>query len=166
MADFAESLENANSLSEIFDLVKEGVRLTLGKNRPGLMLGLAELGFTRKGFVGGFYPVSSNMIVMNKTILHVLKEIKPHLLKPYSFLVLLHEYLHTLGFHDETYVRQLSFMIARELFGEEHLATKVAGNFNSILPELSYLPFEAKPPVKAKIEIVENFDNSELTYIG
>jgi len=45
-------------LIEIFENVKEVVRINEGRSRAGLMLGLQELGASLSGFVGAYYPVS------------------------------------------------------------------------------------------------------------
>ncbi|KPQ42420.1 MAG: hypothetical protein MPEBLZ_03049, partial [Candidatus Methanoperedens nitroreducens] len=51
------------------------------------MLGLANLGNHPEGFFGGFYPVGSNVIVMNKIPLERIKETRLELYKPYAFHV-------------------------------------------------------------------------------
>ena len=91
--DFPTLLENAKSLADIFEVVKTAVLDSLGKSRGGLMLGLADLGNHPQGWLGAFYPIGSNVIVMNKIPLKRIKETCPSLYKPYTFHVLLHEYM-------------------------------------------------------------------------
>ncbi|MFQ6061542.1 MAG: hypothetical protein ACE5KV_09700 [Thermoplasmata archaeon] len=62
--------------------------------RAGLMLGIADLGNHPRGFLGAFYPVATNIIVLNRVPLNWIKETNPELYKPYVFHVLLHEYVH------------------------------------------------------------------------
>ena len=62
---FDSELSSAKDLADIFELVKVVVRKTTGKERPGLMLGLANLGGGPQGFVGAFFPIATNIIVMN-----------------------------------------------------------------------------------------------------
>ena len=70
------------------------MRVQMGISRAGLMLGLAEMGGDNKSFVGGLYPVTSNIIVMNKSVLKKIMAIQPDMYKSYAFHVLLHEYIH------------------------------------------------------------------------
>ncbi len=83
--------EKAETLSDIFEVVKTTVEKTTGKSRGGIMLGLANLGNQPNGFFGAFYPVGSNIIVMNNVPLQRIKESDPSLWKPYVFHVQLHE---------------------------------------------------------------------------
>ena len=71
-------LENAESLSDIFEVVKATVERSTGMSRGGIMLGLANLGNQPNGFFGAFYPVGSNIIVMNQVPLQRIKETDRH----------------------------------------------------------------------------------------
>ena len=166
MRKFIKRYEECESLPEIFQLAKEGVKEILGKERAGLMLGLADLGVNAGWFVGAFYPVSSNIIVMNKTPLRILKETKPKLVKPYCFHILLHEYLHSLGILDENYTEMITYFISRRMFGEEHVATKMSENFSRYFPELMLPSFGWQPQSEFRIELVQGFDDSNISYIG
>jgi len=53
------------SLIENFELVKEAVRKSEGRSRAGLMLGLQELGSSMIGFIGAYYQIASNIIIVN-----------------------------------------------------------------------------------------------------
>ena len=81
--DFARKLDQAQNLSDLFELVKRAVEAVLGRTRAGLMLALADLGNHPQGFLGAFYPVASNVIVMNKVPLLRIQETNPNLYKPY-----------------------------------------------------------------------------------
>ena len=161
---FAERLEKTKGLSDIFELVKNGVRQVLGFGRAGLNLGLSDLGAPQGGFIGAFYPVGSNIIVMNKTPLRRLRETNPTLYKPYCFHVLLHEYVHSLGMTDEHMTRKMAYEISCKLFGENHLATKMAKNIVKFLPNLVYPDVSWITPTMGPVELVENFDRSNITY--
>ncbi len=150
--------QKAKNYPELFELVKEMVREQMGLHRAGLMLGLSELGIEPTHLVGAFYPMGSNLIVINTT---PLKRIKKSLLKPYVLGILLHEYLHSLGFTDEEEVRGLTCAILERTLGEDHTATKMAKNFdaifNGIVPE---------KPQDSRIQLVEDFDKGNVSYIG
>jgi len=108
-------LEKAKDLADIFEIVKDAVRARLGTSRGGLMLGLAELGGAPDGWVGGLYPVATNVIVMNKGPLARIMEASPELYKPYCFHILLHEYIHAIGYMDEALTRRKALEISEEL---------------------------------------------------
>lgn len=162
--DFNTRLENTKSLPDIFEVVKAAVWECHRKSRGGLMLGLANLGNHPEGFFGAFYPVGSNVIVMNKIPLERIKETRLELYKPYAFHVLLHEYLHTLGYMDESDVRQMAHKITKEVFGEEHLATKIAANTAHFFHNLVY-PGAAWQADEMKMELVGGFDRESASYI-
>ncbi|MGB8217470.1 MAG: hypothetical protein WCE94_09230 [Candidatus Methanoperedens sp.] len=163
--NFNNRLENAKTLADIFEVVKAAVWESQRKSRAGLMLGLANLGNHPQGFFGGFYPVGSNVIVMNKIPLERIKETRPELYKPYIFHVLLHEYLHTLGYLSESGVRQMAHEITRQVFGEEHLATKIAKDTTLYFNNLVY-PNAAWQPDDMNLELVDGFDRGSASYIG
>ena len=94
------------NLINTFEQVKDIVKTEEGISRAGLMLGLQEIGANMNGFIGAYYPIASNIIVMNKTPIRRLLETKPNLLKSYIIHILLHEYIHSLGFLNENITRQ------------------------------------------------------------
>ena len=163
--NFPNLLENAKSLADIFELVKAAVYESLGTSRGGLMLGLADLGNHPHGWMGAFYPVGTNIIVMNKIPLQRIRETRPELYKPYAFHVLMHEYLHSLGHLDEGVVRAKVFSITRSVFGDEHIATKLAKDTTPFFPNLVY-PELSWRPEDLKIDLVEGFDRGSCGYIG
>lgn len=166
MNEFNEELENSRSLADIFELVKEAVRKTTGRSRAGLMLGLTDLGGDTRGFIGAFYPVDSNIIVMNKTPLERISETNPELYKPYTFHILLHEYIHSLGILDEDLVRRKTYEISKEMFGEKHLATELAVDMGKFLPDFLYSEHGWQPREMPPIELVRDFAKSDTGYIA
>ena len=163
--DFHTRLEKAKTLADIFEVVKAAVWESQRKSRGGLMLGLANLGNHPQGFFGAFYPVGSNVIVMNKIPLERIKETRPELYKPYIFHVLMHEYLHTLGYLSESGVRVMVLQITKEVFGEEHLATRIAADTTHFFKNLVY-PDAAWQPDETGLELVGGFDRGSVSYIA
>lgn len=163
--NFHGRLDNAKTLADIFEVVKAAVWVSQRKSRAGLMLGLANLGNHPQGFFGGFYPVGTNVIVINKVPLERIKETRPELYKPYIFHILMHEYLHTLGYLSESGVRLMVLQITREVFGDEHLATKIAVDTNLFFKNLVY-PDATWQPDDMKMELVEGFDRGSTNYIN
>jgi len=125
-----------------------------------LMLGLSNLGGGPEGFVGAFYPVATNIIVMNTTPLTRIKQTNPELYKPYVFHVLLHEYLHTLGIMDEAATRAKALEISEMVFGKDHIATQLAMDLSKFMPNLVYPIYGWKPPGEPRLELVKGFDRS------
>ncbi len=161
---FEQKLEEAKGLNEVFDLVKESVEKFLGKSRTGLMLGLSEMGGSESQLIGGFFVSGTNMIVLNKTPLSRIRGSKIELLKPYSFHILLHEYLHSLGFDDESIVRQLCYEISSKSFGEEHLATQFSKDWRKFFPNTIYK--HNINSVNEELELVEGFDSKSINYVS
>jgi len=162
-----KELDSAKDLADIFELVKEVVRDSIGRERSGLMLGLADLGGGPQGFVGAFYPVATNIIVMNSLPLKRVKETDPALYKPYVFHILLHEYLHTLGIIDEAATRQKAYEISASIFGPNHPVTQLAADLSKFIPKLVYPIYGWRPPQEYRLELVKGFDKSSTSaYIG
>jgi len=163
--NFPQRLEHARGLPDIFEVVKLAAGDELGYSRGGLMLALADLGNHPRGFLGAFYPVATNVIVMNKVPLLRIEETRPELYRHYAFHVLLHEYLHASGFIDEERCRTKAFEISRRLFGEDHLVTQIAADTARFFPNLVY-PDAAWQPPELDLEFVEGFDRGSASYIA
>ncbi len=161
--EFKIQLEEAESLADVFEVVKAAVLKSTGMSRGGLMLGMADLGNHPRGFLGGFFTVGSNVIVLNKTPLQRIRETRPELRKPYAFFVLLHEYIHSLGYLDEGLVTSKTLAISRESLGEDHPATRIAADVRGFLKDLVY-PEAAWSPDDERMGIVEGFDRSSVPY--
>lgn len=163
--EFKIQLEDAKTLADVFEVVKAAVLKSTGKSRGGLMLGMADLGNHPRGFLGGFFTVGSNVIVMNKTPLQRIRETRPELYKPYAFFILLHEYIHSLGYLDEKLVVSRTHEISLVSLGKDHPATRIAADISGFLKDLVY-PEVAWKPDDERIEIVEGFDRSSVPYIN
>ena len=106
-------LERAKDYGDIFVLVKKSVNRSLGIHRVGLMLYLGNLPIR----VGAFHPLGTNDIVLNRRLLGQTKSLKE---KSNVYAILVHEYLHSLGFTDERQVRRLTHKVCQENFGKTH----------------------------------------------
>jgi hypothetical protein len=79
------------------------------------------------------------------------------------FMVLAHEYLHSLGIVDENTVRQMTFELCKWMLGEDHHAARMAKEDPSTLyPELKSL---MQAHFGREFQVVGNFDRSNQTYI-
>ena len=160
---FSERLELASDLIDVFELVKSAVSNCTGKCRGGLMLGLANLGGGLDGFIGAFFPVNTNIIVMNSLPLARIQTTDPKLFKPYVFHILLHEYVHTLGVTDEAEAKALVAKISLETFGADHPVTDLARNMTRYLPKLVYPVYGWKPVEEYEIDLIRGFDRSSAS---
>ena len=102
---------------------------------------------------------------MNSFPLKRIMQSRKELFKPYVFMILLHEYLHSLDFLDEGTVRKLTFQVCKKIFGQTHLASQLAKDISRFLPELSFPGFGWFPQARPEIELVSGFDRGHLTYI-
>ncbi len=158
--DLKFNLENAKNFQEIFKIVKKSVKKVLGRERAGLMLVLADLPL----HVGAFHGIGSNSIVMNRRLLEAVEERNGTKLEinSYIFMILLHEYLHSLGCVDERVTKRLVYEISIEVFGEGHPATKMAIDG---LAKLVNNPSARSLQNGRYPEIVKEFDPSYKSYI-
>jgi hypothetical protein len=170
-----EALDAANGYAEIFRLVKELVERHLGRSRAGIMLGLSRMGISAHGFLGGYFVLGSNAIVLNRDVLDYVAVKRPAESKAYAFHVLLHEYLHTLGFIPEGVVRPLAYEVTAAFFPPEHPASMIAGAMTPgvatpdaarFFQQMVYPEYGWKAAVPQDFEIVKGFDPEASPYIA
>jgi len=161
LEDLHSLLDECKDLSDVFAVVKKAVEDILGQRRAGLMLGFGDLPMS----IAAFYVVGSNIIVMNENLYYKVLEESPDTINTWSFRILLHEYLHSLGYKREIEVR----MLVREIGGrllERSLVTEI--------PEyrLHYFPLHNRQINRRnrrlsdfKIKLVKGFDRSSTKYI-
>ncbi len=140
-------LYECRSIQDIFELVKETVSRYLGR--------------FPQGFIGAYYAPSANTIVINSRILGKVKN--TYLYKPYIFHILLHEYIHSLGFYDEQETRQLTYRISKEL--DDPILIQLAEDMTRYFPELIY-SHHIEPPEDISIEYLLGIDKKNLDYLG
>ncbi len=155
-------LDSASSFDEIFELVKKAVDQVLGVHRAGLTLVLGDI----PNSVGAYHEMGSNAIVMNRNLMKIVwRSTRSRSRRnAYTFMILLHEYLHTLGFADDAQVRELSRKIIDAYVGEGHVAGQMAvGPLDRFFPEISqYAMFRDN----GSFETVRKFDSSSTPYIA
>ena len=174
MQDLAARVDAARDYTELFALVKRLVEREMRKSRSGIMLGLAGLGLSPSGFFGGYFVLGSNAIVLNRDVLAYVRAKEPDWHNAYAFHVLLHEYLHTLGFFSEDAVRPLAYQLSLRGLGPDHKATRIAaamvpgerGEPPEFFRQLVYPTFGWAPSARPDIEIVKGFDPDSTPYIG
>lgn len=167
MGIFSSRLDASQNLPDVFELVKESVKRFLGEHRAGLMLGMANLGMRRGSFVGAFHPIGSNIIVMNRAPFDVALRVNDkRVFNAYCFHLLLHEYLHTLGYVDEEQVRDLVHRVCGLALGKDSPATVMAEKgLGFYFPRVTYFSGDARVLHDVQIELVKDFDKSNVSYI-
>ncbi|MBI2658976.1 hypothetical protein HYX05_02630 [Candidatus Woesearchaeota archaeon] len=164
--NFEKELEKAKTFSDIFEIAKDIVREFLGAEQAGLMVGVTDLGSHSQGFIGAFYSLNSNMIIINKKPLARILQTNPSLYNYYIFHVMLHEYVHSIGSYDELQTRQLVYEISRHYFGANHMVTQLASNMEKFMPNLTYPSHGFQPPQDINIEFVRGIDRKNTNYIN
>lgn len=126
------------------------------------MLYLADLPLS----IGAFHVFGTNGIVLNKKILNiVLKESKSNKeFNSFIFSLLLHEYLHSLGYINERQVRNLTYRIVKEKFEDEN-ALEMLLKVPKLFLKTSRLEEELST-LESEMEIVPNFEKEYQKYIG
>ncbi|MGC8562181.1 MAG: hypothetical protein ACP5UZ_04430 [Thermoplasmata archaeon] len=146
--------------NSIFSLVRKAVKSTLGKERVGLGLALADL----PSQLGAFWEVGGNYIVMNRKLLEALKVANRSgaEVNSFVFVILMHEYLHSLGVLDENRARELTAKICATIFEEGHPAFEIGTK-----DPWQVYPFLMKVPNGngGNLKFINNFDSDTVSYI-
>ncbi len=158
----ASKLGGANNYDEVFSIVKAHVEEVLGLHRAGLTLGLSSL----SSGIGAYHVVGSNMIVLNKELLERVRRAEPpEIVSSFLYMLLLHEYLHSLGFMDEAQVRKTSEEVATRMLGGGHPASVLIRTpLTEIFPYLGSLHYSGTP--EGDVEIVRDFDSRSYPFIS
>ena len=158
----SDRLDQCHDFGDVFELVKKSAEHSLGRRRAGLMLYLAKL----PSHIGAFHTMGTNGIVMNRTTLDAITHGARSLreINAYIYSILLHEYLHALGYVDEGEVRRLVHDVSLDAFGPEHPATQIASKGpGAILPGVT---FDSSPNKAPDVEVVPDLERSSQRYIS
>jgi len=132
-------LDGPADYDAVFRVVRGAVRYALGIERPGLGLGLSNL----PPQLGAYWQVTGNLIVMNEGLVETMRAHaeSPRELNSFVYVILAHEYLHSLGYLDERAVRDVTARVTRTAFGPGHPATRMAeGDLWRLYPFLAAAP--------------------------
>jgi hypothetical protein len=158
---FRERIARLKDFSEAFELVKSAVLQKFRMHRAGLSLILQMM----PSNLGAYHMLGSNAIVMNSYLLAAVRKLagSTEEYNSYMFMVLAHEYLHSLGIVDENTVRQMTFELCQWMLGDDHTATRMAKEDPStIYPELrSFIQSQ----FSRDFQVVGDFDKKNQTYI-
>ena len=156
---FREKLEQSKGYNELLELVKISVNKLLKAHRMGLMLYLEDLPFR----VGAYHQVGSNGIVLNRRLVDAMANSTKSITEFNSFIfsLLLHEYLHSLGYLDEHEVSILVHRISLEIFGADHPAVQMSKQ----IPVNRVLLDEHLSRPKKGLELIKNFEKPRHQYV-
>ena len=164
--DYEKGIKSAKTIADIFEVVKEMVREYLDLEQAGLMVGITDLGAHNQGFIGAFYSLDANTIIINKKPLARILQTNPSLYNHYLFHIMLHEYIHSIGSFDEAQTRQLVYEMSQHYFGEKHIATQLATNISKFMPSLTYPNTGFQPPKDINIDFIMGIDKKNTNYIN
>ena len=149
----ARALDAPADYDAVFRVVRDAVRQVLGIERPGLGLGLSDL----PPQLGAYWQVTGNLIVLNEGLVEAMRlhARTPTELNSFLYVILAHEYLHSLGYLDEGAVREVTARVTRSAFGPDHLATRMAeGDLWRLYPFLGF----ARGGHGRHLKVVTKFD--------
>lgn len=152
---------DAQGYDEMWKLVKDNVKRVLKKERVGMMLFLDDLPLR----LGAYHPLGTNNIVLNRSLVQIVEATTKSrkVLNAFIYTLLLHEYLHTLGYTQESQVRSVVYEISSTCFGNEHVTAQLAklGPW-SLLKDL---PLDVVSAPKRLMDIVKKFEVANRGYI-
>ncbi len=154
-------LDEAKGFGEVYAIVKETVKKTLGHHRTGIMLFLDDLPF----HLGAYHQAGTNNIIMNRALLQIVESATKsrRVSNAFIYSILLHEYLHVIGYLREPKVRPLVYRVSQESFGKDHITTYMAKKGPWSI--LKGLPIDQIEAPKRIIEIVKDFERTNQKYI-
>ncbi len=161
MSGQTENLELPMDFDAVFSVVKRSVRKVTGRERAGLGLALSRLPST----LGAFWQVGGNYIVMNEALLDEMARIATSSLEYNSFvyMILTHEYLHSVGYIDEREARIMTEKVSRGTFGDNHPATIMSSrDIWQMYPQL----LSVHGGTGSSIRIISKFDSDSLSYFA
>jgi hypothetical protein len=162
LQDNRRALSSAEGFDSIFEMVKEATERELRMHRAGLTLVLGDI----PNSVGAYHEMGSNAIVMNRNLLRIVEKLSRNRSKrnSYVFMILLHEYLHSLGYTSDRKVRELGRQITEGFLGKRHMASEMAVRpLDRFFPDLE--KFSAFRD-KGEYQTVRRFDSSSTPYIS
>jgi hypothetical protein len=152
----------------MFEQIKRDVYKVLKRRRAGLNLGFVDMGMSPQGFIGGMFFSGGTMILVNVKALEVLADEinnsgkSEEIVLGYIYHVLMHEYIHSLGYLDESETRDVTFYVTRQLFPEGHPVYVMAQRGIGVyFPQMIYAPdnYQFRPD-PSQIELIKGFDRS------
>lgn len=158
---YRSRLDEAEGLSEVWEIVKDTVKDSLREYRVGMLLFLDDLPLQ----LGAYHPLGTNNMVLNRALVDIVQAIRKskRFVNSFVYSLLVHEYLHALGHISEVQVRSLVYEISRQCFDDDHIVTRLAEKSPWAL--LKDIPLNEIEAPRRTMEIVKDFEKSNQRYI-
>jgi hypothetical protein len=159
--DYCSKIDSAEGFNGIWEIVKDTVKISLGKHRLGILLFLDDLPL----HLGAYHQLGTNNIVLNRTLVNIVESFtkSKKIVNAFVYSILTHEYLHALGHVSEAEVRSLVYDISKKCFGEDHIVTKLAEKTPWSI--LKGIPLNELPASKQPMELIKDLEKSDFRYI-
>ena len=154
-------IDEAEGFSGVWEIVKETVKISLGKHRLGMLLFLDDLPL----HLGAYHQLGTNNIVLNRSLVNIVETVTKtkKLVNAFVYSILTHEYLHALGHVSEAEVRSLVYDISKQCFGEDHIVTTLAEKTPWSL--LKGIPLNELTLPKQPMELIKDLEKPNQIYI-
>jgi hypothetical protein len=158
---YCSMIDDAEGFREIWEIVKDTVKVSLGKHRKGMLLFLDDLPL----HLGAYHQLGTNNIVLNRSLVNIIETVTKSrkLVNAFVYSILTHEYLHALGHISEAEVRSLVYDISKQCFGEDHIVTVLAEKTPWAL--LKGVPLNSLTVPKQPMELIKDLEKANNSYI-
>ena len=158
---YRSRIDEVEGFSGVWEIVKDTVKVTLGKHRLGMLLFLDDLPL----HLGAYHQLGTNNIVLNRSLVNIVEAVtkSKKLVNAFVYSILTHEYLHALGHVSEAEVRSLVYDVSRECFGKNHIVTTLAEKTPWVL--IKGIPLNEIALPKQAMELVKDLEKPNQGYI-
>ena len=158
---YCSMIDDAEGFRGVWEIVKETVKVSLGKHRKGMLLFLDDLPL----HLGAYHQLGTNNIVLNRSLVNIVESVtkSKKLVNAFVYSILTHEYLHALGHVSEAEVRSLVYDISKQCFGEDHIVTALAEKTPWAL--LKGVPLNGLTVPKQPMELIKDLEKQNHGYI-
>jgi hypothetical protein len=154
-------IDDAEGFSGVWEIVKDTVKVSLGKHRKGMLLFLDDLPL----HLGAYHQLGTNNIVLNRSLVNIVEAVtkSKKLVNAFVYSILTHEYLHALGHVSEVGVRSLVYDVSKQCFGKDHVVTMLAEKTPWSL--LKGVPLNDVTVPKQPMELIKDLEKPNQSYI-
>ncbi|PVX23642.1 MAG: hypothetical protein CW691_10005 [Candidatus Bathyarchaeum sp.] len=158
---YCSLIDEAEGFKGVWEIVKETVKVCLGKQRLHMLLFLDDLPL----HLGAYHQLGTNNIVLNRSLVNIVEAVtkSKKLVNAFVYSILTHEYLHALGHVSEAEVRSLVCDVSKECFGDDHIVTTLAEQTPWAL--IKGVPLNGLKVPKQAMELIKDLEKPNHTYI-
>jgi hypothetical protein len=158
---YCSMIDDAEGFRGVWEIVKETVKVSLSKQRLGMLLFLDDLPLN----LGAYHQLGTNNIVLNRSLVNIVQAVtkSKKLVNSFVYSILTHEYLHSLGYVSETEVHSLVYEISKQCFGADHTVTILAKKTPWSL--IKGIPLTGLTTTKQPMELIKDLEKTNQDYI-